>query len=110
MGVCTFIGGCSIVRRKHELIEGAHISCWDNGEKWADRYTVVFLDDVDKNGYVQYLGMGPAPFNHQGFCQHGDMPLCRVKYKGRGGVFDKRIAFADLPVDCQTAVMQTIKG
>lgn len=38
------------MRRKHEVIEGKHISVWDDGDSVVDRYTVVFLDEVDERG------------------------------------------------------------
>jgi hypothetical protein len=60
------------MRRKHEMIEGRPISVWDSGDKFADRFTVVYLDEIDERGNVQYLGMSAAPFHPQGFCQHGE--------------------------------------
>ena len=97
------------MRRKHETVLGHPISCWDNGSKLADRYTVVFLD-TETNGKVQYLGISGAPFHPQGFCQHGEMPIDCVAYKGRGGAFDKRIPFNALPEDCRRAVEQDLKS
>ena len=100
------------MRRKHEIIEGRHISVWDDGPTFADRYTVVYLDAVSEgmfgNANVSYIAMGPAPFHPQGFCQHGEMALAAVTYKGRGGAFKKRVRFADLPMDCQRAVVRDI--
>jgi hypothetical protein len=97
------------MRRKHELIEGRPISCWDDGEKYVDRYTVVFLDE-EKDGRVSYLAMSENPFYPLGFGQHGEMQIDDVAYKGRGGAFSKRIKFSDLPADCQRAVIQDIKN
>jgi hypothetical protein len=37
------------------------------------------------------------------------MKIWDVQYKGRGGCFDKRIKFADLPADCQKAVLQDLE-
>jgi len=96
------------MRRKHEVVDGARISVWDDGPKWADRYTVVYLDDALDGLYVPYVTMGADPFCPLGFCQHVEMPLPHVAYRGRGGVFDRRIAFADLPVDCQRVVHQDL--
>jgi hypothetical protein len=98
------------MRRKHEMIEGKAISIWDDGDKWADRYTVVFLDEIDPRGNVGYLAMGATPFHPQGFCQHGDMNIGDVCYKGRGGAFTKRIKFNDLPEDCQKAVIYDLRS
>jgi hypothetical protein len=97
------------MRRKHELINGHHISCWDYDEACFDRFTVVYLDTRDDRGNVQYLAMGARPFHPQGFCQHGEMPIHNVAYRGRGGVFDKRIQFKELPPDCQRAVLQDLE-
>jgi hypothetical protein len=97
------------MRRKHELIEGQSISCWDDSEKFVDRYTVVFLDE-EKDGRVSYLAMSEKPFHPQGFGQYGEMQIDAVAYKGRGGAFLKRIKFSDLPEDCQRAVIQDIKN
>jgi hypothetical protein len=97
------------MRRKHELIEGQSISCWDDGTKFVDRYTVVFLDE-EKGGRVSYLAMSERPFHPQGFGQYGEMHLYAVAYKGRGGAFSKRIKFSDLPADCQKAVIQDLKN
>ena len=50
------------MRRKHEMISGRPISCWDDGDgDICDRYTVVFLDTRDERGNVQYLGMSAHP-------------------------------------------------
>ncbi len=97
------------MRRKHETVGGRPISCWDNGDKYADRYTVVYLDEVDPaTRRVQFVGMSAAPFHPQGFGQHGEMPLDAVAHKGRGGAFAKRIGFADLPEDCRRLVRQDL--
>ena len=98
------------MRRKHEVVAGARVSVWDNGDRWADRYTVVYLDEVDERGRVPYLAMSAAPFSPQGVGMHGEMPIHLVQYEGRGGVFRKRIRFADLPTDCQKVVIQDLEG
>jgi len=97
------------MRRKHELINGHPISCWDSGDDYFDRFTVVYLDTQDERGRVQYLGMSTHPFHPQGFGNHGEMPIHKVAYCGRGGAFTKRIQFADLPPDCQRAVLQDLE-
>ena len=81
----------------------------------VDRFTVVYLDDQHPHpahnyeNYIVYLAMNETPFHPQGFCQHGEMPLSAVAYKGRGGCFDKRIKFDDLPEDCKKAVYQDLE-
>jgi hypothetical protein len=95
------------MRRKHEVVNGKHISVWEN-KNCFDKFTVVYLDEVDERGNVQYIGMSEHPFHPQGFGQHGEMKIYNVQYTGRGGCFDKRIKFADLPADCQKAVIQDL--
>ena len=94
------------MRRKYETINGHKISVWDDGDETIDRFTVVYLDEIDHRGKVQYLAMSSHPFHPQGLVQHGEMDIWAVAYKGRGGAFKKRIKFADLPEDCQKAVKQ----
>jgi len=96
------------MRHKHEIVGGHKVSCWDNGPKWADRYTVVLLDSASRDHgrnvpWVVCLCMGGAPASPNGFCQTAEMPLGRVGYRGRGGAFVKRIRFSDLPEACQVA-------
>jgi hypothetical protein len=91
------------------MILGRPISVWDCGEKFADRYTVVYLDTEDARGNVQYAGMSASPFHPQGFGQHGEMPLFMVACQGRGGAFKKRIRFVELPDDCKKLVQQDLK-
>jgi hypothetical protein len=100
--------GSHTMRRKHEVIKGRNISVWDDGEKFADRFTVVYLDDTDERGKVPYLAMGATPFHPQGFGQHGEMEIDDVSYKGRDGAFKKRIRFDELPPDCQRAVLNDL--
>jgi hypothetical protein len=93
------------MRRKHELINGQKLSVWES-KNCFDKYTVVYLDD--NLNTVNYLAMSENPFHPQGFCQHGDMDINAVAYKGRGGCFDKRIKFDELPEDCKKAVLQDL--
>ena len=74
-----------------------NIRCYDNGGKTADRYTVVYMDYPTRHaGCYESVGMSTEPFHPQGFGQHGDaMP---------GRHLGRRIAFADLPEDCQKLV------
>jgi hypothetical protein len=95
------------MKRKHEVINGHNISVWFN-KNCFDKFTVVYLDEVDEQLNVPYIGMSDNPFHPQGFGQHGKMKVYNVAYKGRGGCFDKRIKFAELPVDCQWAVIQDL--
>ncbi len=97
------------MRRKHEVIEDTRISCWDDGPEFNDRYTVVDWDSVDGQT-VQYYSLNEIPFSpNMGVALSGKMLIQDVKYKGRGGVFKKRIAFADFPEDVQKAARQWLK-
>jgi len=85
---------------KTELINGHPIRCYDDG-KTCDRYTVVFLDQEESRiGTFAALGMSGSPFHPQGFGQH----CAAVPGKNLG----RRIAFADLPEDCQKLVKQDL--
>lgn len=83
-----------------QYINGHPIKVYDNGGKTQDRYTVIFLDQIERlqhNGTVYAcLGMDKTPFYPQGFCQHSSAVT--------GKHLGKRINFVDLPADCQTAV------
>lgn len=81
------------------------IRIYDNGGKSFDRYTVVFMDEVERTTVdgklYAALAMSAFPFHPQGFGQHTSaMP---GKHLGR------RIKFDDLPQDCQKCVAQDFK-
>ena len=95
-------------RHKCEIVSGQRISCWWNKDCW-DCWTVVFLDTQDERHTVGFRGMSDHPCHPQGYGQWGEMALCHVGYKGRGGCFDKRVKFADLPEECQKLVLSDIK-
>ena len=93
-------------RHKCEVVNGQRISCWhDKG--CFDEWTVIYLDQ-EENGGVPFRGMSEHPCHPQGFGQWGEMHLSNVGYKGRGGCFDRRVAFADLPPDCKKLVLSDI--
>jgi len=77
------------------------IRVYDNGGATADRYTVIYMDQPERQaGTFACLGMSAAPFHPQGFGQHSSaMP---------GSHLGKRIKFEDLPVDCQNAVFRDL--
>ena len=76
-----------------------------------DRYTVVFTGNYSGHAY---LAMNSRPFCPGfGFCQHGEGEIMEGNKPGqwppaigRRGNCGFRIAFTDLPLDCQTAVWQ----
>lgn len=69
-----------------------------------DRYTVIYIDPQDRNGTHECLGMShkPGPFHPQGFCQHSTA--------NDGPHLGNRIKIANLPKDCQEAVIQDLNG
>jgi len=75
------------------------IRIYDAGGKSFDRFTVIFMDQPERNGETfAALGMSKNPFSPQGFGQHCTaMP---------GRHLGRRIDFEDLPPDCQKLVMQ----
>jgi hypothetical protein len=92
-------GGPGIFLRRRPGTEGPK-------EGTLDRYTVVFTGRYRHKTARQsiYLAMNGAPFHPQGFCQHGEhhTPIDTPSY----GHLGKKIRFADLPPDCQLAVIQ----
>jgi len=90
-----------------------YVRVYDNPD-WADRYTVVFTGRYRypiPNGmsWFMYLGMNSIPFDPSaGICQHGEDPelIDRPAY----GHLGKKIAFTDLPADCQRVVVEDYKS
>lgn len=76
---------------------------YDNGGKTWDRYSVYYSDrkawGEDRPKMWPMVGMSLNPF--QGFGQHGSGMLGR--HNG------KRIAFEDLPKECQKLVNRDLK-
>ena len=97
-----------------------YVRCYDDG-KGADHITVVYSGHYNngrnRGNIHPYVGMSSAPFHQQGFCQHGESQWKCVDVDkwgfapalGRKGHLGKRIAFSDLPKDCQTVVLQDYK-
>ena len=91
------------------------IRIYDNGQDsnaTLDRYTVVYTKPATSHGErlsYGYLGMNAAPFDPQGFGQHGeswDQPIDKPQWRHLG----RKIKFEDLPADCQKAVLNDLKG
>ncbi len=76
------------------------IRIYDNGGKTFDRYTVVYMDCPEGRGLYGARGMSAHPFHPQGF------GMCCTAMPGRH--LGRRIAFEQLPVDCQKLVQQDI--
>lgn len=78
---------------------------YDNGGKTIDRYTVYYSRSFwPAPGPLLYacVGMNGKPFHPQGFWQHGEGMIGR--HNGR------RIAFGQLPADCQKLVRQDLNA
>ena len=93
--------------KKEQKTMLANLEIYDNGGETADRYTVVFMDQITHRfpgAPVRYtsLGMSDEPFDPQGFCQHSDAIA--------GPHLGKRIEFHQLPEPCRKAVGQEING
>ena len=87
------------------LPDGRRKTCriFDNGGKTNDRYTAVYRTVRSINGlYWPYLGMNAAPFDPQGIGQHGELNEKPGRHLG------KRIAFDELPEDCQKTIIQDL--
>ncbi len=93
------------------------IRAYDDGGETFDRYTVVYTGHYQKNSdghrtEYEFVGMSANPFHPQGFGQHGattygpcDTRDGRPPAMGRKGYLGRRIAFRDLPPDCQQLVL-----
>lgn len=104
--------------KNHRLTPEGHpryVRCYDNGEQFADRYTVVFNGPRIRQkcgGEYPYLSMSARPFHPQGIGMHDSGPRIIDAPKGWttpiGGKnhLGVRIPFSDLPPDCQTCVWQ----
>lgn len=88
-----------------ENISGVTIKAYDNGGKTFDRYSVLFMDEsTTYAGSTLYarLTMSENPFHPQG--------VGIADEEEDGAFMGKRIAFADLPENCQKAVMQDVQA
>lgn len=65
-----------------------------------DRFTVVYLDHPERAGLFAARAMSDHPFHPLGFCQ------CTQAKPGRH--LGRRIAFDDLPADCQRVIISDL--
>lgn len=94
------------------------IRCYDNGGRSFDRYTVVYTGRYACRSGCDYVAMSAHPFHPQGFGQHGSArwPIDVVGNAwggpaiGKSCHIGKRIAFTDLPADCQTLVLTNYRA
>lgn len=86
---------------KDLIINGQKIQCYDNGGKTLDRYTVVYMDQPERQaGVFAARAMSEHPFHPQGF---GQFTSARP-----GRHLGKRIKYVMLPLDCQKVVAQDL--
>jgi len=77
-----------------------NVKFYDNGGKSLDRYTVVYLDDPEGNGFFGARGMCSNPCSPQGIgCYVSAMP---------GRHLGKRIKFEQLPEKCKKLVLSDL--
>lgn len=78
-----------------------NIKCYDNGGETADRYTVVYLDQSERQlDTFGARGMSADPFHPQGYGMYCSAMI--------GPHLGKEIDFTDLPPDCQRLVKQDL--
>lgn len=76
------------------------IRIYDNGGTTFDRYTVVYMNERERNGLYGARGMSEDPFHPQGVGQY-----CTA---APGRHLGKRIRFEELPEKCQKLVRQDL--
>lgn len=75
---------------------------YDNGGRSIDRYTAVYMHEVEQPGLYSARGMCEHPFSPQGFgCYTSAKP---------GRHLGKRIKLEELPKDCQELILQDLGG
>ena len=79
------------------------IRIYDNGGKTLDRYTVLYMDlPRERDGTIQARAMSDRPFHPLGFGQWTSaIP---------GRHLGKRIAFEQLPKDCQQLIRRDMES
>lgn len=82
---------------KIEILNNQKIRCYDNQGKTIDRYTVIYLDQPERH----YLG---KIYNGRGMSIDPFHGVGQMVSAAVGSHLGKRIAFKDLPKDCQKVV------
>lgn len=81
------------------------IKCYDNGGETADRYTVIFMDQLsrmtEEGALLMALAMDNKPTHPQGIGMHVE---CSYPNDNLG----KEIRFEDLPEACQELVLNDL--
>jgi hypothetical protein len=77
------------------------VAVYDNGGKTIDRYTAVFINELENRPWLfAALAMNSEPFHPQGFGQH-----CTAM---RSRQLGKRIDSTKLSEDCQQFIRQNL--
>ena len=103
--------------RREALLPGGaprYVRCYDNGGKTVDRFTVVFTGNYRRSTggrlptVCHYVTANSAPFNPQGFYQHGEntSPIDYPTHSHLG----RKVSFTDLPNDLQRAVIEDYRA
>jgi hypothetical protein len=92
-------------RRSRKDYPQGVIGIYDNNGKTIDRYTVVFEPWTHEDGHTHWpiLGMSESP--RYGFSQHDTL---KFRYTRQAG--ERTINFANLPQDCQRAVLKDLES
>ncbi len=113
-----------IEKRLNTLLPGGvpkYVRCYDNGGKTADRYIAVYTGNYRIRGLKRgervntnylHVCMSEYPFHPQGVGLHGESPsqidtnsFGFAPMIGKRNHLGRRIAFTDLPPDCQRLVL-----
>ena len=88
---------------KKQIVRFQQIACFDNQGATADRYTVVYLDQPEREtNTFAALGMNSAPFHPQGIGMHTAAQP--------GQHLGADISFDELPEDCRSAVLNDLNA
>lgn len=118
---CRYVGSMKTQTRLARFLPNGiprYVHCYDNGgpdgkSGSIDRFTVVFTGRYKGRQGCDYLAMSSQPFHPQGFGQHGwnQIPIDAnnsgfAPAIGKRNHLGRRIAFQDLPADCQKFVLK----
>ncbi len=87
----------------YKIPEPKDLKVYDNGGETFDRFTVVYLDEIEretKDGILySCLGMSSDPFNPLGYAQHSSAMI--------GDHLGREIPFSSMPEDCRTCAIRS---
>lgn len=82
--------------RRDEIVSGKAIRCYDNGGKTADRYTVIYMKERQRDATYAARGMSENPSHPQGVGQFTSATP--------GSHLGQRVKFDALPEACRRVV------